>query len=59
MTTTRWIRSRLPTEADADLHGQVRWGPDKPGMLMTWHQVRYGEPWAHSAAWKKPPEPDP
>jgi hypothetical protein len=42
---TPWIRDRLPTEADADSLGMVRWGPDKPGMLMAWDQVRYSEPW--------------
>ena len=49
---TPWIHDRLPTEADADSLGMVRWGPDKPGMLMAWDQVRYSEPWTHSSAWR-------
>jgi len=52
MTNPTWIDDRLPAEADADLHGQVRWGMRMPGMLMPWDQVRPGEPWARSAAWR-------
>lgn len=55
-TPTGWIRSRLPTQQDADPFDMVRWGPDKPGLLMIWHQVRYGEPWTHSSAWRPPLE---
>ncbi|MGA1713052.1 MAG: hypothetical protein ACO4CS_17345 [bacterium] len=50
-----WINNRLPTLEDADLHGMVRWGKDKPGMLMHWKGVRANEFWSHSSAWKRPP----
>jgi len=46
-----WISDRLPTSADADLHGSVRWGPRHPGLLCPWQDVRPGEPWRHSSAW--------
>lgn len=50
----QWISDRLPTQQDADLHGQVRWNPKLPGMLMHWLGVRQGELWAHTSAWKQP-----
>lgn len=58
MCKAEWIKSRLPTKEDADLHGQVRWGFDKPGLLVDWETVRHGEPWKHSSAWvnKEPNE---
>ena len=49
---TTWITDRLPTADDADPQGQVRWGPNLPGMLIPFHQVRHGEPWTHSTAWQ-------
>jgi len=49
---TTWITDRLPTPSDADPFGQVRWGPNLPGMLLPYHQVRHGEPWTHSSAWQ-------
>jgi hypothetical protein len=51
-----WIRDRLPTAADADLHGMVRWNPMLPGMLVRWDDVRTGEVWSRSAAWQPPVE---
>jgi len=51
-----WVTDRLPTQHDADPQGTVRWGPRCPGLLLPWHQVRHGEPWTHSSAWK-PPHP--
>ena len=51
---TNWITDRLPTPSDADPQGQVRWGPNLPGMLMPYQQVRLGEPWTHSSAWTPP-----
>lgn len=56
---TIWISDRLPTSADADLHGMVRWSPDLPGMLMPWQGVRPGERWTHSAAWRPAAAPNP
>ena len=56
--TYRWTNDRLPTAADADLQGQVRWGPQHPGLLCHWSEVRPGEAWARSAAWKGA-EPEP
>jgi hypothetical protein len=53
---THWISDRLPTADDADLNGQVRWGPNLPGYLMHWTGVRPQEPWTHSTAWRKPIE---
>jgi len=50
----KWHCDRLPTADDADLHGMVRWGPDKPGLLMPWQDVRPGESWARTAAWQSP-----
>jgi hypothetical protein len=49
---TPWITTRRPTSADADPFGQVRWNPHLPGMLIPWHDVRDGEPWTHSSAWR-------
>lgn len=49
---TNWVTGRLPTVADADLHGLVRWGQRHPGLLIHWAQVRSGEAWAHSSAWQ-------
>jgi hypothetical protein len=49
---TPWITDRLPSPADADLHGQVRWGPHHPGLLCHWADVRAGEAWTHSSAWR-------
>jgi len=51
---TQWITDRLPTAADADLHGMVRWGPNQPGLLCLWSEVRPGESWSHSSAWQPP-----
>lgn len=51
-----WTADRLPTRNDADLLGMVRWGPRLPGMLIPWDEVRAGEQWAHSAAWRSGPE---
>jgi hypothetical protein len=48
----KWHCDRLPTADDADLHGLVRWRPDAPGLLMPWQDVRVGESWAHTAAWR-------
>jgi hypothetical protein len=48
---TEWIKDRLPTANDADLHGLVRWNPMLPGMLMRWDDVRPGEAWRHTSAW--------
>jgi hypothetical protein len=56
--TYRWRNDRLPTAEDADPFGLVRWRPDAPGLLMPWRQVRRGEIWARSAAWR-PTEPEP
>lgn len=53
-----WHHDRLPTRADADLHGMVRWRPDAPGLLMRWDEVRPREAWARTAAWR-PPEDQP
>lgn len=47
-----WINHRLPTAADADEHGMVRWGPQLPGMLCRWDEVRAGEMWRRSSAWQ-------
>lgn len=47
-----------PTPADADPFGMVRWGPRLPGMLIHWSEVRPGEQWARSSAWKGA-EPEP
>lgn len=49
---TRWIADRLPAAADGDIHGMVRWGPLQPGLLMPWQDVRPGESWAHTTAWR-------
>lgn len=54
---TTWHTDRLPTAADADLHGLVRWSPHHPGLLVPWHNVRHGEPWTHSAAWRPATDP--
>ncbi len=51
-----WITARLPTSTDADIHGMVRWGPQLPGMLISWQDVRVGEAWSRSAAWHPKPE---
>lgn len=48
---TGWIVDRLPAESDGDLQGMVRWGPNLPGLLCRWDEVRECEPWRHSAAW--------
>jgi hypothetical protein len=56
---TNWIKDRLPTANDADLHGLVRWNPMLPGMLMRWDDVRPGEAWRHTSAWDGPLEPQP
>lgn len=48
-----WHTTRLPTAADADLFGMVRWGPTHPGLLCRWDEVREGEAWSHSSAWKQ------
>jgi len=47
---TEWISDRLPTEADADPLGMVRWGPRLPGFLCPWSDVRAGEVWTHTSA---------
>jgi hypothetical protein len=57
-----WVTDRLPTLVDADPLGYVRWGPNYPGMLLLWDDVRLGEAWKHSSAWNHgneflPPEP--
>jgi hypothetical protein len=44
--------THTPTAADADPFGMVRWNPRLPGMLIPWSEVRPGEQWAHSAAWR-------
>ena len=49
-----WITDRLPTAADADPFGMVRWSPHHPGLLTPWTDVRPGEPWTHSSAWTHP-----
>lgn len=49
---TGYTTDRLPTAADADPFGQVRWSPHHPGMLCPWQDVRPGEAWTHSSAWK-------
>ena len=46
-----------PTAADADPLGMVRWGPQLPGFLIRWDEVRPGEQWSHSSALT--PKPDP
>jgi len=51
-----WITARLPTSADADIHDMVRWGPQLPGMLIPYQDLRDGEAWARSAAWQLEPE---
>jgi hypothetical protein len=51
-----WINHRLPAASDGDLHGMVRWGPQLPGMLCRWQEVRKGEMWTHSSAWVADPE---
>jgi hypothetical protein len=48
---TQW-HTTPPTPADADPFGMVRWNPRLPGMLIPWSEVRPGEQWAHSAAWR-------
>jgi hypothetical protein len=48
-----WVRDRLPTAADADPFGMVRWDPMLPGMLIRWDDVRHGETWSRSAAWQE------
>lgn len=48
-----WITNRLPTAKDADCSDMVRWGKSLPGMLCRWTEVRRGEAWKHSAAWKE------
>jgi hypothetical protein len=53
---SHWIADRQPTAEDADLHGMVRWGPLRPGLLMPWIDVRPGEQWAHTTAWQPPAE---
>jgi hypothetical protein len=50
--TYHWHADRLPTAADADPFGQVRWGPQHPGLLCHWSEVRSGEQWTHSSAWR-------
>jgi hypothetical protein len=53
-----WHTDRLPTAADADLHGLVRWRPEASGLMMRWDDVRPGEAWAHTSAWRDAkPEP--
>jgi hypothetical protein len=47
-----YTTDRLPTAADADPFGMVRWSPHHPGLLCRWQDVRPGEAWAHSSAWK-------
>lgn len=47
-----WTVDRVPGAADADLQGMVRWGPQHPGLLAHWSDVRLGEPWQHSSAWR-------
>ena len=51
-----WTTSRLPTAADGDIHGMVRWDSRLPGMLTHWSDVRPGEQWRRSAAWQPPAE---
>ena len=53
---TGWISERLPAASDGDLQGMVRWGPQLPGFLCRWDEVRPGEAWQHSAAWVADPE---
>jgi hypothetical protein len=50
----KWHIDRLPTADDADLHGMVRWGPTTPGLLTHWRDVRPGEAWSHTSAWRPP-----
>lgn len=56
--TDRWITDRLPTEADADEHGEVlaqlpSWF--KPGETWSafteWEQVPANTPWRHTSLW--------
>ena len=54
-----YTTDRLPTPADADPLGMVRWGPNHPGLLCPWQDVRPGEPWAHSSAWRPTAEATP
>lgn len=51
-----WLNNSLPTEVDGDVCGMVLWGK-RPGLLMPWHEVRSGEFWAHSSAWKPTDQP--
>jgi hypothetical protein len=50
---TGWTTDRVPTSSDADPLGYVRWGPNYPGMLLLWNDVRLGEAWKHSSAWNE------
>lgn len=52
MSHSAWVADRLPTADDGDLEGLVRWGPLQPGLLIYWSDVRPGESWAHTSAWR-------
>lgn len=57
--TEDWITDRLPTEADADEHGEVlarvpsRWLPGEIwNCSIEWDQVDDGTPWRHTSIWR-------
>jgi hypothetical protein len=61
MTDTDWITDRLPTEADADHHGEVlAQVPSgfKPGEIWSsfteWDEVPADSPWRHTSIWRSP-----
>lgn len=62
MTDTDWITDRLPTEADADEHGEVLaqlpFGLSPAATWSTtleWDEVPTGAPWRHTSIWGATP----
>jgi hypothetical protein len=60
--TQEWITDRLPTEADADIDGEVRIrrapGSDV-SRLTYWSYVQPDMDWQRSSFWQPPAGPDP
>ena len=54
MTDTDWITDRLPTEADADGHGEVLAQDEPWGSFTEWEAVTTGTPWRHTSTWRSP-----
>ena len=51
---TDWITDRLPTEADADEHGEVLAQGKTWSGFVKWKRVTTGTHWRHTSLWRSP-----